>query len=222
MPGPGKVIHLLDPHRGTEPQASPQAPAGQEPETSEAALIRRLCAGDPWAERALVERYTAHVDRILMRILGGHPDLDDLTQEVFVRAFERLDELHDPPALGRWLAAIAVFVAREAIRRKKRRRWLVFLPAEATPEIEVPAASLEARAALRAFYEVVDGLDADQRIAFTLRFVEGLSLGEIAEMCDVSLATIKRRIKSAEVDFYARGTLRAELVDWFEEGKRWR
>jgi RNA polymerase sigma-70 factor, ECF subfamily len=222
MPGPGKVIHLLDPHRGTEPQVTPEVPAGQEPESFEAALIRKLCAGDPWAERALIDRYAAPVERILMRILGGHPDLDDLTQEVFVRAFERLDELHDPPALGRWLAAIAVFVAREAIRKKRRRQWLIFLPAETTPEIEVPAASLEARAALRAFYEVVDSLDADKRIAFTLRFVEGMELGEIAEVCDVSLATIKRRIKSAEVDFYARGRLRAELVDWFEEGKRWR
>jgi RNA polymerase sigma-70 factor, ECF subfamily len=221
MPGPGKVIHLLDPHKGSEPRVTP-APEGQEPETPEAALIRKLCAGDPWAERALIDRYSAHVERILMRILGGHPDLDDLTQEVFVRAFERLDELHDPPALRRWLSAIAVFVAREAIRRKKRRQWLIFLPAETTPEIEVPAASVEARAALRAFYEVVDSLDADKRIAFTLRFVDGMELGEIAEVCDVSLATIKRRIKSAELEFYARGTLREELVDWFEEGKRWR
>src|SRR5688500_11996384 len=130
MPGPGKVIHLLDPHRGTEPRVAPPVPAGQEQETSEATLIRRLCAGDRWAERALIDRYAAHVERILMRILGGHPDLDDLTQEVFVRAFERLDELHDPPALPRWLGAIAVFVAREAIRRKKRRQWLIFLPAE--------------------------------------------------------------------------------------------
>jgi RNA polymerase sigma-70 factor (ECF subfamily) len=222
MPGPGKVIQLLDPHKGTEQRVTPQAAPGQEPETPEAALIRGLCAGEPWAERALIDRYGAHVERILMRILGGHSDLDDLTQEVFVRAFERLDELHDPPALRRWLSAIAVFVAREAIRRRKRRQWLVFLSAETTPEIEVPAASLEARAALRAFYDVVDSLDADKRIAFTLRFVEGMELGEIAEVCDVSLATIKRRIKSAEVEFYGRGMLRAELVDWFEEGKRWR
>jgi RNA polymerase sigma-70 factor (ECF subfamily) len=222
MPGPGKVIALHDPHRAAGPHARAQVPAGQEAESSEATLIQKLCAGDPWAERELVDRYCGHVERILMRILGGHPDLDDLTQEVFVRAFERFDELHDPPALPRWLGAIAVFVAREAIRRKRRRQWLVFLPSEATPEIEVPAASLEARAALRAFYEVVDTLDADKRIAFTLRFVDGMDLAEIAEVCDVSLATIKRRIKSAELDFYARATLRAELVDWFEEGKRWR
>jgi RNA polymerase sigma-70 factor (ECF subfamily) len=141
---------------------------------------------------------------------------------VFVRAFERLEELRDPPALKRWLTAIAVFVAREAIRKSRRRRWLVFLPAEATPEVEVPEASVEARAALRTFYEVVATLDAEKRIAFTLRFVEGMELAEIAEVCDVSLATIKRRIKSAEVEFYARGSAHPELADWFEEGTRWR
>ena len=57
----------------------------------------------------------------------------------------------------------------------------LFLPPEETPELAAPAASLEARAALRAFYEVVGHLDPDARIAFTLRVVEGMELTEIAE-----------------------------------------
>ncbi|HEY3255169.1 MAG TPA: sigma-70 family RNA polymerase sigma factor, partial [Polyangiaceae bacterium] len=121
-----------------------------------------------------------------------------------------------------WLRSIAVFVAREAIRRKRRRRWLLFLPVEAQPEPPASDASFEARAALRVFYEVLDGFAADERIAFTLRFVEGLELSEVAEACQVSLATIKRRLKRASDDFYLRGRTRAELVDWFEEGSRWR
>ena len=217
MAGPSKVIHLVDPASAVAGGRLRAFEPG-----SEAALIRGLCAGESSAERALLERYTAHVERILMRILGGHPELDDLTQEVFVRAFERLDELREPLALRAWLTAIAVFVARETIRKKQRRRWLVFLPVEATPEIEVPAASIDARAALRSFYEVVASLPADERIAFTLRFVEGMELSEIAEACEVSLSTVKRRLKSAAIDFYARGTARPELLDWFEEGTRWR
>jgi RNA polymerase sigma-70 factor (ECF subfamily) len=225
MAGSRKVIHLVGapsgPTSGAVRREASPIPETTDGESPEEELVRRLCAGDSWGERTLLERYTGHVERILVRILGGHPDLDDLTQEVFVRAFDRLDELRDPPALRRWLTAIAVFVAREAIRKKRRRRWLVFLPAETTPEIEIPAASLEARAALRTFYEVVASLPTDRRIAFTLRFVEGMELTEIADVCDVSLATIKRRIKSAELDFYARGMARAELADWFEEGTRW-
>jgi RNA polymerase sigma-70 factor (ECF subfamily) len=185
-------------------------------------LVRGLKASEPWAERALLIAETAHVERMLTRMLGFRAELDDLTQEVFIRAFARLADLREPESLRAWLCSIAVFVAREAIRRKRRRRWLVFLPAEARVELPASGASLEARAALRVFYEVLDGFAADERIAFTLRYVEGMELSEVAELCQVSLATIKRRLKRASDDFYLRGRARAELVDWFEEGSRWR
>lgn len=185
-------------------------------------MVRGLKAAQPWAERALVAAETAHVERMLTRMLGLSADLDDLMQEVFIRAFARIAELREPKSLRAWLCSIAVFVAREAIRRKRRRRWLVFLPAEEHPEPSADGASIEARTALRVFYEVLDGFPADERIAFTLRFVEGMELGEVADACQVSLATIKRRLKRASDDFYLRGRARAELEDWFEEGCRWR
>jgi len=59
------------------------------------------------------------------------------------------------------------------------------------------------------------------RIAFTLRFVDGMGLSEIADACRVSLATIKRRIKVGEAEFLARGKACEELAEWFEEGTRW-
>lgn len=185
-------------------------------------LVRGLTAAEPWAERALIQAETPRVERLLTRMLGFSGELDDWTQEVFIRAFTRIAELREPESLRAWLSSIAVFVAREAIRRKRRRRWLVFLPAEDRPEPLAGAASFEARAALRVFYELLDGFAADERIAFTLRYVEGMELTEVAEACRVSLATIKRRLKRASDDFYVRGRARAELVDWFEEGSRWR
>jgi RNA polymerase sigma-70 factor (ECF subfamily) len=185
-------------------------------------LVRALRAGEPWAERALLRSEAAHVERLLMRILGYRAELDDLVQEVFIRAFARIGTLREPESLRPWLGSIAAFVAREAIRRKRRRRWLVFLPAEECVELPTNSASFEARTALRVFYQVVDAFPADERIAFTLRFVEGMELTEVAEVCQVSLATIKRRLKRASDDFYVRGRARAELVDWFEEGSRWR
>lgn len=213
MAGSNKVVRLVGAAR-----AKGAAMGASDP----AEWVRGLRAGEAWAERAFLDSQTGHVERILTRILGWHSELDDLTQEVFSRAFSRVDELREPSALRSWLGSIAVFVAREAIRRKRRRRWLLFLPQAETPDIPAVSASPEARAALRAFYEVVSTLDADTRIAFTLRFVEGLELVEVAELCEVSLATIKRRIKRGETEFYARGRTRVELMDWFEEGTRWR
>jgi len=211
MPPLSKVLRLADAR-----QDAPR-PAGEDA----IELARALREGEAWAERALLEQQTAHVERILTRILGGRGDLDDLVQEVFVRAFERVEELREPRALRGWLTAIAVFVAREAIRAGKRRRWLVFLPPEETPELVNATASPEIRAAVRAFYEVVGGLEADARIAFTLRFVEGMELAEVAGACGVSLATIKRRLKSAEAEFAERGRAHEALAGWFEEGTRW-
>ena len=213
MAGTSKLVRVV----GGKEQASEQARALDPGE-----LVRALAAAEPWAERALLQAEMPHVERLLTRMLGFCAELDDLTQEVFIRAFARITELREPESLRAWLSSIAVFVAREAIRRKRRRRWLVFLPAENRPEQPAVAASFEARAALRVFYEVLDGFSADERIAFTLRFVEGLELTEVADVCQVSLATIKRRLKRASDEFYLRGRARAELVEWFEEGSRWR
>ena len=222
MAGSSKVIRLIDAPKGNGGPARRKAAGTEATQPDAADLVQALRAGEPWAERAFLEGETGHVERILTRILGFHSELDDLTQEVFSRAFARVEELREPDALRGWLSAIAVFVAREAIRKKRRRRWLLFRSPEEMPEIAADSVSPEARAALRAFYEVVAGLDADTQIAFTLRCVGGLELTEIAEACEVSLATIKRRIKRAANDFYARGRARPDLVAWFEEGTRWR
>lgn len=192
------------------------------PGDDEEDLVRALRDGKAWAERALLERYGPHVERVLTHILGSHADLDDLAQEVFLRALQRVADLRDPRAIKDWLAAFAANVAREAIRRKRRRWWQVLRPPEETPEVPAPSASPEDRAALRAFYEVLGGLDPDARIAFALRYVEGMELTQVAEVCGVSLATIKRRIKAAEDAFCARGRAHEALAGWFEEGTRWR
>lgn len=188
---------------------------------SEADLVRGLRNGDAWAERALLAHYTDHVERLFTRMLGMHADIEELVQEVFVRAFFRVEELRNVGALRAWLSSIAVFVAREAIRSKRRRRWLVFLAPEEVPEIAALSASPEARAALSAFYAIVDGFDPDVRIAFTLRFVEGMGLSEVADICRVSLATIKRRLKTGETQFVARAKNNDALADWLTEGTRW-
>ncbi len=212
MPPPSNVLRLDDARRQV---------AARTPRPDESDLVRDLRAGKRWAERALLERYCGHVERVLVHILGAHTDLDDLAQEVFVRALTRVDDLREAAALRDWLAGFAANVAREAIRRKRRRWWQVLRGPEETPEIEAPEATPEVRASLRAFYEVLDGLDPDARIAFTLRYVEAMELTQVADVCGVSLATIKRRIKAAETEFAEKGRAHEALADWFEEGTRW-
>jgi RNA polymerase sigma-70 factor (ECF subfamily) len=185
-------------------------------------LTAGLLGGEAWAERELLERYTRHVERVVARITGDtSADLDDRVQEVFVRVVGRLASLRDPDSLPGFVTQIAVFVAREAIRARRRRRWLAFLAPADLPETEAPVASDEIRGALDAFYELVERLDPDPRIVFLLRHVEGMELAEVASACDVSLATVKRRLSEAEREFKARAAAVPELEPWLAGRSKW-
>src|SRR5262249_4720499 len=153
---------------------------------------------------ALYDRFAPHVQRVLCRVLGFDRDLADLHHDVFVRALGSLDGLRDPSALKAWITSIAVFTARTAIQRRVRGRWLSFLDHDELPEVEAVVASGEVNEALRATYALLDKLPADERIAFALRFIDGMELTEVADACGVSLATIKRRLARAEESFARR------------------
>jgi len=92
---------------------------------------------------------------------------------------------------------------------------LVFLGDDA-PEIEAPSSPPEAEEALRATYRILSTLPADERIAFALRFIEGMELTEAAAACRVSLATIKRRVARAKSTFEARAERHPSLARWLE------
>jgi len=77
------------------------------------------------------------------------------------------------------------------------------------------------RDATRRVYRVLDTLPEDERIAFALRFIDDMELTDVAEACDVSLATIKRRLDRAEATFVARARKDVVLSGWLEGGARW-
>jgi RNA polymerase sigma-70 factor (ECF subfamily) len=116
---------------------------------------------------------------------------------------------------------IAVHAARSWITRKKRLRWLWFLPTEELPQVPASAASGEVLQALLATYAVLDALPVDERIAFALRFIDGMELTEVAAACETSLATIKRRLARAGASFEAEARKQPVLEAWLEGGSRW-
>jgi RNA polymerase sigma-70 factor (ECF subfamily) len=186
----------------------------------EIALVSALAADDPSARAELFDLHGPHVQRVLARVLGHDSELADLLHEVFARALGQIDRLNDPSALKAWLTSIAVFTAREHIRRRMRGRWLRFFASEDLPEIAVVAAGEEVRESLRATYAVLDRLGVDDRIAFSLRFIEGLELGDVAAACGVSLNTIKRRLARAEKRFVGLARREPSLREWLEGGTR--
>lgn len=171
------------------------------PSLDDAGLVHAARRGDQAAKGALFDRHATRVRRVLLRVLGPDRDLSDLLQEVFVMALRDLDNLSDPGALGGWLSGIAVHVARHELRRRSRWRWIRFVADDEVPEVPDPGADTDARAEVRAVYRALGALPTDERIAFALRFLDGMELTEVARHCDVSLATIKRRLARAEASF---------------------
>jgi len=183
------------------------------PESDEA-LVAALRGRDPDAGALLFDRYATHVRRVLVRVLGPDPELLDLVHDVFVTALESVNRLTEPKALRGWLTQVAVFTARGKIRRRMRWRFLRTVSPQEMPEPEHRPTDFEASEALRSAYRVLGQLAPDDRIAFALRFIDGMELTEVAEACDVSLATIKRRLARARQRFSELSLGEPALAEW--------
>jgi RNA polymerase sigma-70 factor (ECF subfamily) len=147
---------------------------------------------------SLFRRYASYVAAIGMRILGRQGEIEDFVQDVFVSVHRHVAQVRDPAAVKGWLAKLAVH---EATRRLKRRKLRAFFGLGATPEyggIADPAASPEDRALLAHVFAALDRLPAHDRVAWSLRYLEGETNESVAKLCGCSLSTAKRRIASAE------------------------
>jgi RNA polymerase sigma-70 factor (ECF subfamily) len=174
---------------------------------TDADLLGRLAQGDSWAKEALYRRYFPSVWSTVLRLIRNRLDAEDIVQDVFIIAFDEFGSLRFPEALRPWLLQIAVHQVHRKFRRRKLLRILGMdrEADDATLEsLASPSSSPEQRAELGKLDDALARLPDKQRIAWGLRFVEGYALDEVAIACDCSLATVKRRIKEADVVIRAR------------------
>ena len=179
----------------------PKGAAAAGPADAEQLLLEALRRGDPGAAATLVHKYQKRVERLVAGALGVDADLPDVVQDAFVSIIRNIHQVKDPAALPSWVASLAVFTARGHIRKRRRWRWIRFLAPEDVPELPRTGHDHEGAATIRAVYVAIDSLPADDRLAFTLRYMSELELTEVAAACRVSLATIKRRLTRAEARF---------------------
>jgi RNA polymerase sigma-70 factor (ECF subfamily) len=175
-------------------------PDGSRPSVSSPAvdeLTRLLLAardGDRAALAAFVHGSQGDVWRFVAHRVGD-VDADDVTQDVYSRAWRATPAFRHDASARTWLLAIARHACVDALRRRTRRlRLTERLDArpgkDATPD---PAAA-------HALEDLVAGLDADRRDAFVLTQLLGCSYDEAATVCDVPLGTIRSRVARARAD----------------------
>jgi RNA polymerase sigma-70 factor, ECF subfamily len=163
-------------------------------------LVGRARRSEARAFETLYRRHAEFAFNLAVRIQGNATDVEDVVHDAFLKAQERLVDLRDSAAFRPWLGSIVV----RLVRTRLRRRRLLGALGLTTPdpvEIETIAAvdaDPEARALLAQVYALLQTLAADDRIAWTLRYVERHRLETVAVMMDCSLATAKRRIARAQ------------------------
>ncbi|MEN8374030.1 MAG: RNA polymerase sigma factor [Gemmatimonadota bacterium] len=174
----------------------------------EAALIDRVLAGDPAAERAMFDAHVDRLYRLAFRMTGDEDLASDCVQEIFVRAFDRLPGFRREAALSTWLHSIGVSVVLNALRKRKRTSGReVSLDAVSTHGQSGASRAPLLRERLK---QAIDELPEEQRLVFVMYEVEGYSHAEIASALDIPQGTSKARLH------YARRKLRVLLADVVE------
>jgi RNA polymerase sigma-70 factor (ECF subfamily) len=177
-------------------------------------LVARACSGDRVAEAAIYRRYAGYLSGMVLRLGGSASEAEDILHDTFVLALEELPRLRSGTALRPWLARIAVTQLHRRFRRRRLLRLLGMDRGEVVPldAIASPDAGPEIRAQLAALGRALAELSPNERIAWSLRHVEGATLEEVADACACSLATAKRRLQAASVHLRGRVQMADAIV----------
>ena len=170
-------------------------------------LVEKLRAGDQTALRDMVEARQGLVYNTVIGFLQHPEDAEDVTQEVFIKVFESIGQFKGESAFTTWLYRIAVTSALEFLRKKsrKKRSGLVSrlfgddnTPLTDPADFVHPGVKLDQRENARMLFEAMRMLPENQRIAFTLHKVEGLSYQEVAAIMSVSVSAVESLLHRAK------------------------
>jgi len=173
--------------------ANPQTPLALAV-PDDATLVAQAVAGNERAFTLLYRRHARYVAGVVYRLLGSDADLDDVMQETFCDAAAALGSLREPSRPRPWLARIAVHRVYARLARRRRSRWLLGATTVLAPKVSDPAE----RERVVALYEILERLAPKVRTPWVLHVIGGESLPDVAAVCEVSLATVKRRVAEAE------------------------
>ncbi len=166
-------------------------------ERTDAQVVRDVLAGDRDAFRLLVRRYGDVMFSHAVRMAGSQDEAADLVQTAFVKGYRKLASCRDPEKVGAWLFRILANLVKDHIRSSRRGTVALDaipeLPASRGDPLEV-AHEGEVRQKVRL---AMGRLTPEQREAFTLKHMEGRSYEEMAATLDVSVASLKMRVRRA-------------------------
>ena len=190
-------------------------------------LVVRAQRGDKRAYELLVMKYQRKLGRLLSRWVRDPAEVEDVTQEAFIKAYRALPSFRGDSAFYTWLYRIAINTAKNYLVALGRRAPTSttfdneeaesFEDADQLRDNSTPESELEGKQIAAVVNKAMDALPEDLRTAITLREIEGLSYDEIANVMNCPIGTVRSRI------FRAREAIATELRPLLgtEENRRW-
>ncbi len=196
--------------------ATIQSIAGENEQHPDVALVERVRAGDVSAFDTLVRKYERQVFRIAQHITQNREDAEDVMQDAFLKAYEKLDQFQGNSKFYTWLVRIAVNESLMRLRRRRTGKMVSIDEDVETEEGSVPRDLADwapdpeqnySQAELAEILEkTVKGLPPGFRVVFELRDVQGLSTEDTAEALGLSIPAVKSRLLRARLQLRERLT----------------
>ena len=181
-------------------------------------FITDLQNGSEAAFRSLVELFQNKVFNTVLSIVQDRGEAEDVSQEVFIEIYESVGKFRGDAKISTWVYRIATTKALEHYRRKRTQKRFSFLTGlfgndgevvHHSIDFEHPGVQLENKERAKILFREIDKLPENQKVAFTLYNIEGLSYQEICEVMQTSISSVESLI------FRAKANLRKYLGDFY-------
>jgi len=170
--------------------------------------IRKSSPGDPLVYEALMVEYFNFIFRLTNSILLEPCEADDATQETFIQAATHLADYQAGTNIKSWLAKIAINTCRDKLRRMKTRNRLLdvlkIISWQSVHAAQTPEETVVRNERQRTIQNVIEELDEKHRLPILLRYVQGMTIQEIAQALDVNEGTVHSRLHYAHLKLRER------------------
>lgn len=181
-------------------------------------IIKGLIRGDQAVFTEVVNEWQHMIYNTALSIVQQNEDAEDITQDVFVTLYEKINEFREESALSTWLYRITVRKALDHEKKKRRRKYGGFLKRifsieekEAPVNFDHPGILLDNKEKASVLFMALKKLPEKQRVAFTLHKMEGLNHQQIAAVMNTSVVSVE------SLQVRAKNGLKKILKEYYEK-----
>jgi RNA polymerase sigma-70 factor (ECF subfamily) len=189
--------------------------------TNETILIEQLKRGDETAYKTIVDQWKDLIYNTVLGIVQNETEAEDLTQDVFIKVFENISSFKGESKLSTWMFRIATTTALDHLRSKKRKKRFGFVQSifgnnedereDEIPDFHNPGVTLDNKERAAVLFKAISTLPDNQKAAYTLNKLEGLSYREIGEVLNTTVPAVESLMSRANAN------LRRKLEDYYNK-----